>query len=375
MSSRIVSVIQSPPGKKKQFPVTNNVLHKENLVSMFFGATGLEYCLDGVWKAVDMTEDMFNLPSDVSEFEVVSNVYDIDGHSHKKFKESEITKISRRTPVRHLAVIIGNSDFGREPLPGATTDLNVMTEIFSMPPFNYTILKCSNLTVQQMKEVVKDAVAVGRSAQNLQSFLFSVSTHGFVSQGQQMFRGVSYYNSVSLLDLMTPILALPSPKVFLVNACRYSGFEENVPPDPGVEVKGESTMPPGGVGDGDTPMRSGDQIVPLPSLTNNINMDSYLQLCPTNCLIVYGCLAGEGTYDFVPSEPQETRRISWLVCSLKKVWESMRTQDTVDMLDLFTQANGYCSRKLEAAGRKYTFVLEHRLTSVEGLCFSQQKLN
>ncbi|XP_033727849.1 uncharacterized protein LOC117317156 [Pecten maximus] len=394
MSTRTVSVAYYPQREVPlvEFTITNNRLRKKTLEDKFPGATGLEYYLDGVRTAASVTNDEFCLPENVNQFVVINSVYTLDGqHSEFHHCRSEITNALTQTPPRKLAVFIGNTNFlgDRHPLHGSRTDVDVMSMMFSSPPFNFTVLKCLDFKVEQMKTIISNAVNLCTA--NTEAFLCFVSTHGYVSltESHQMLKGVDN-TYVRLQDLMEPVspkvrgpISASTPRVFFINACRIpGGHDADDEPDGGVELnvhhesaehggeeRGAGNSEGGGKGDledsGRSRFRSGG---PLPQNTTNYSMDSHqlAQYCPPNCLLVYGCPVGQGITDCVPFV---TERISWLVHSLREVRKT-KPEEPVDLLNLLTEANAYCCRELESLGRKYIFVLEHRLTSEKGLVFS-----
>ncbi|OWF50924.1 uncharacterized protein LOC110449862 [Mizuhopecten yessoensis] len=377
-----VRVALDPHGQVKDIPICDGVLHIKELKSEFQEATGLKYCDgDGVWTAVEMENDAFKITQNDSHlFVVVNNVFTVDGPDDRNFDscKREYTSILKPKPPRNLAVIIGNFEFPWEndKLPGAKTDLKVMTMMLSSPPFNFTVLKCSNLTRKQMEIVAKDAEHL--CTKDLKSFLWFISTHGYVSDGHQMLKGIDG-TYVKLTDLIISTPDPSTPKVYLVNACRFDGRVDQVDLGAEFQVVGESAVHGGGdgsAGDDDesearhkiSESRSGGD--PSPKIFSPIPADAYTDRmihCPTNFLLVYGCPVGQGIPDYVPHPPE---RISWLVHSLKKVVKRYReAQEPVNLLSLLTEANGYCCCELDLERRKYTFVLEHRLTSDKGLCF------
>lgn len=435
MSSRVITVVKYTLGDdveptEAQFSISNDILPRSALKDKFPEAFGLKYSLDGLWIATTPTEEGFLLPQEVERFLVYTNLFVLNGNDEKFLQyKSEITNVLRQAPPRKIAVLIGNSKFPYDySLAGATKDVDVMSMMFSSTPFNFTVLKCLDFTTNQMKTIINDAVSL--CTKDTETFLCSVSTHGYtnLTDGHQMLKGVDNA-SITLQDMLaltgpdrkTQMLA-STPRIYIINACRIAIFDEV---DAGVPIYEEKDKEEigagykevhvdrkggkaseGGVkeceqegkeseqgghketkqegkenGQGDHAqrhrLRSGGPCSDL--ITDNQLLEHFSVYCPPNHLIVYGCPKGQGVPDYIPEPFNEA--LSWLVCSIREVWRR-KNQEQVNLLELLTEANGYCCHNFESQDwneiddvpvqRKYTTVLEHRLTSEAGLFFSSK---
>lgn len=79
-------------------------------------------------------------------------------------------------------------------------------------------------------------------------------------------------------------------------------------------------------------------------------------------------ILGQGVTDFVPGRSE---RMGFMTASIDEVLQQYDGNPiAINLLELLTEANGFCCNNYEVAGYKYTFVLEHTLTNEDGLVFS-----